>query len=109
MRAGRLQTSLEAIFPVTVGANIGTTATALLASLTGNVHGLTIAIVHFLFNILTMLIWFIPKSTRQAPLRMSKYLARKCEEKRRFGFIYIVTVFLLVPVTFSVLYPYLSR
>ena len=39
--AGAGVLTLEAIYPVTIGANIGTTATALLASMTGNIAGLT--------------------------------------------------------------------
>jgi len=100
--------SIESIFPVTVGANIGTTTTALLASLTGNVHGLTIALVHFLFNILGMLIWFIPSTTRQIPLKFAKMLAHKCEEKRRYGFLYVSMVFFIIPLVFAVIFPYLT-
>ncbi len=89
--------SLESIFPVTVGANIGTTTTALLASLTGNVHGLTIAIVHFLFNIIGMLIWFVPPFTRRVPILLTETLAKLVLKKRRYGFIYVTTVFFLLP------------
>ena len=43
--------TVEQIFPITLGANVGTTVTALLASLaTGHPAGLTIALVHLLFN-----------------------------------------------------------
>ncbi len=100
--------SIESIFPVTVGANIGTTTTALLASLTGNVHGLTIALVHFFFNILGMLIWFIPNTTRQVPLKLAKKLAELCEEKRRYGFFYVGMVFFIIPVIFAVLFPLIT-
>ena len=50
--AGAGLLSLEQIFPYTLGANIGTTITALLASLSvGNPAALTIALCHFIFNI----------------------------------------------------------
>ncbi len=100
--------SLENIFPITIGANIGTTTTALLASLTGNVHGLTIALVHFLFNILGMLIWFIPAPTRKIPVKLASWLGKKCETKRRVGFIYAFSVFFFIPIIFAVIFPYFS-
>lgn len=93
--------SLESIFPVTVGANIGTTTTALLASLTGNVHGLTIALVHFLFNIFGMLIWFTPPITRKIPLYLTRKLGELVLVKRRYGFIYVVSVFFVIPLVCS--------
>ena len=43
--------SLEAAFPVTLGANLGTTVTGLIASLAAGPAGLTIALVHTLFNL----------------------------------------------------------
>ncbi|MDA3838655.1 MAG: Na/Pi symporter [Candidatus Delongbacteria bacterium] len=44
--------SMEQIFPYAVGANIGTTITGILAALvTGNASGISIAIVHTLFNV----------------------------------------------------------
>jgi len=100
--------SLEAIFPVTVGANIGTTTTALLASLTGNVHGLTIAVVHLLFNVLSTLIWYVPTPMRQVPLAMSRKISQLCEKKRRYGFAYVATVFFILPALFAVIVPLFS-
>ena len=50
--AGSGLLTLASILPVTLGANLGTTTTALLAALTGNSAGLAIALVHFFFNIL---------------------------------------------------------
>ncbi len=101
--------SIESIFPITVGANIGTTTTALLASLTGNVHGLTIALVHFFFNILGMMIWFVPSTTRQVPLKLAKMLAKKCEDKRRYGFLYVSMIFFIIPLFFAVIFPYITN
>ena len=44
--------TLETIYFISLGANIGTTVTALMASLAGNKFGLTIALVHSFFNII---------------------------------------------------------
>ena len=54
--AGAGVVRLEKIFPVTLGANIGTTVTALLASLAGDSRGLSIALVHLLFNLAGILL-----------------------------------------------------
>src|SRR5690606_23352059 len=50
-------------FPITVGANIGTTITALIASLAvARPEGLTIALVHTLFNVSALVLLYpIPK------------------------------------------------
>jgi sodium-dependent phosphate cotransporter len=101
--AGSGLLSLQSVFSVTVGANIGTTTTALLASLAGNVHGLAIAIVHLLFNVCGMMIWYLPPQLRG----VSPYLATKLGEismkKKRYGFAYIAMVFFIVPISFSLL------
>ena len=57
--AGTGVLTLRAVYPVTVGANIGTTCTALLAAMTGNMAGLAIALVHLIFNVLGALLFFI--------------------------------------------------
>merc|ERR1719454_1512822 len=54
-------TSLEQMLPLTLGANIGTTATGILASLVSSkVEAVQIAICHVSFNVLGILIWYGP-------------------------------------------------
>ncbi len=96
--AGSGVLTLETIFPITVGANIGTTATALLASLTGNVFGLAIAFVHFLFNVTGTLIWFVPLKFRTIPLYCARKLGESVERNRLIGPGYIALVFFLFPI-----------
>ncbi len=65
--------SLEAAFPIVIGANIGTTGTAILASFaTGNPSAIVIAFVHFLFNLTGVLVIYPIKPFRTIPI----YLAR---------------------------------
>merc|ERR1719454_2866216 len=53
--------SLEQMLPLTLGANIGTTATSILASLVSSkVEAVQIAICHVSFNVLGILIWYGP-------------------------------------------------
>jgi sodium-dependent phosphate cotransporter len=57
--AGTGVLSLRQIFPYTMGANIGTTITAILASFsTGNAAAVTVALAHLTFNILGIAIFY---------------------------------------------------
>jgi len=89
--------TLEQVFPVMVGANIGTTVTALLATLAGNQAGLTIAFVHLLFNICGTLIFFVPPFMRRIPLRIARFLSYHFVRHKKLVLIYIVTVFFIIP------------
>ena len=95
--AGSGLLSLASILPVTLGANIGTTTTALLAALTGNGAGLAIALVHFFFNILGILIWFPARKMRQVPIILSEKLAQMASKNKAIGFLYIAIVFFGLP------------
>ncbi len=97
--AGSGVLSLRSIYPVTVGANIGTTATALLAAMTGNVAGLAIALVHLLFNLLGTLIFFVIKPLRELPIRSAEWLATTIDKTVLVGFGYVGFVFFLLPVS----------
>lgn len=95
---------LENGLPVTVGANIGTTITAFIASLAGNVTGLTIAIVHLLFNLsATLLIYPIP-ALRRFPVRMSRRLALATMKNRFYALYYVIGVFVVIPLLGTILF-----
>ena len=89
--------TLEEAFPLTVGANIGTTITALMASLAGNQAGLTIAFVHLLFNICGTLIFFVPPFMRKIPIHISRFMARTFVRRKKLVLIYIATIFFIFP------------
>ena len=95
--AGSGLLTLASILPVTLGANIGTTTTALLAALTGNGAGLAIALVHFFFNILGILIWFPIEKMRRTPIILSTKLAELAGKNKMIGFAYIAVVFFGLP------------
>ena len=102
--AGSGLLSLRSILPVTVGANIGTTATALLAALAGNVSGLAIALVHFLFNICGTLVWFVHPKMREVPIKLAQKLGQLSQKRRAFGIGYVATVFFVLPLVFMVIF-----
>jgi len=87
--------TLVQIFPYTLGANLGTTGTAILASLaTGNIHGVTIAFAHMLFNLCgTFVFWPLKK----IPLTLARKLADYSVKSRVIPFAFIGTVFFIIP------------
>jgi sodium-dependent phosphate cotransporter len=105
--AGAGLLTLEHAFPVTIGANIGTTVTALLASLavTG-VHaaeGVTIALVHLFFNLSgTLLVYPVP-AIRNIPLAAARKLADVATKSRHWAVVYVLLLFYGVPALFAVL------
>lgn len=93
--AGVLQ--LEAGFPVMLGANIGTTITALLAAMVAGPMGLVIATVHLLFNVVGTAIFFPFRSMRGIPIGISLKLADLAVHNRVWVAVYIVSVFFVIP------------
>ncbi|MBN1282324.1 MAG: Na/Pi symporter [Proteobacteria bacterium] len=89
--------TLAQAFPLTVGANLGTTVTALLATLAGNQDGLTIAFVHLLFNICGTAIFFVPPFMRRIPISISTFLSHYFVTHKKLVFVYILTMFFLIP------------
>lgn len=89
---------LRQIFPYTLGANIGTTVTALLASLvSGTLAPLSVAFGHLMFNLYGIgLIWPI-KQIRDIPLRLSEWFAEIAINNRIIPIIYILIVFFIIP------------
>lgn len=99
--AGAGIVTLRQIYPITLGANIGTTVTALLASMvvTGDaaLAARQIALVHLFFNLSGILIWYVPPMVRDVPLKMAERLAEFAAKKRRWAIVYVAGVFYLLP------------
>ncbi|MEE2768897.1 MAG: Na/Pi symporter [Actinomycetota bacterium] len=90
--------SLENVYPVTLGANVGTTVTALLASLaTGSPAAVTVAVVHTLFNVTGIAIFYPVRTLRMIPIRLAIGLARIGAERRTWAIVYVVGMFVLIP------------
>ena len=94
---------LEAGFAATMGANVGTTVTALLASLTGTPQAVTVALVHLLFNLSAIAIIYPIPALRNIPIRLARMLAYRTARKRYFAIVYMVCVFFLMPFLFVLL------
>ncbi len=94
---------LEAAFAATLGANVGTTVTALLASLTGTPGAVTVALVHLLFNLSGILLIYPLTFLRRIPLRLATGLAAITVRKKYFALVYMLGVFFLMPLLFVLL------
>jgi sodium-dependent phosphate cotransporter len=102
--------TVETVFPITMGANIGTTITAILASFaTGNISGITIAFVHFLFNATGVLFLYPISIFRAIPIRLAKGLGELAYKKRRYAVIYVLTMFFLIPFILIMISEFIRR
>jgi len=87
--------TLQQIFPYTLGANVGTTFTAILAALaTASPNALVVAFVHLLFNITGIGIWW---PLRKLPLFLARRVSDIAIRNRIFPLVYIAVVFFLIP------------
>ncbi len=103
---------LPQIFPFTIGANIGTTVTGLLAALAAGsaatvlpgedlpplvVAGATVAFAHLLFNLAGALIFLPFAPIRALPVKFAEWLAELCLRSRVIPIVFIVLVFYIIP------------
>ncbi|XP_078534499.1 sodium-dependent phosphate transport protein 2B-like isoform X1 [Lissotriton helveticus] len=94
--------SIERAYPLTLGSNIGTTTTAILAALASPsetlVNSLQIALCHFFFNISGILLWY-PIPITRIPIRLAKGLGEKTANYRWFAVVYLILCFIVFPLT----------
>uniref|UniRef100_A0A3P9HEE4 Solute carrier family 34 member 2a n=1 Tax=Oryzias latipes TaxID=8090 RepID=A0A3P9HEE4_ORYLA len=92
--------SIERAYPLSLGSNIGTTTTAILAAMASPgetlANALQIALVHFLFNISGIVLWYPIPFTR-LPIRLAKSLGNVTASYRWFAGVYIVCCFFVLP------------
>ncbi|XP_075050852.1 sodium-dependent phosphate transport protein 2B isoform X2 [Mixophyes fleayi] len=92
--------SIERAYPLTLGSNIGTTTTALLAALASPgetlQNSVQIALCHFFFNISGIIIWY-PIPYMRLPIRLAKGLGDKTAKYRWFAVVYLILCFFLLP------------
>lgn len=92
---------LERMLPLTIGANIGTTATALLASLVSTkTESVQIALCHLFFNIIGTLIWYPIPVMRRLPLNAARGLGAMTRRSKLTPLLYILFAFVLIPGVF---------
>ena len=96
--------SLQKSFPFVMGANMGTTLTALVAALFASRAAIELAVVHFLFNLFGALLFLPYKPLRSWPGRIAASFGRLTLQHRIYGFIYIFFLFFIVPFLLIYLY-----
>jgi sodium-dependent phosphate cotransporter len=91
----------RSIYPFTLGANIGTCITALIAALAivgpNSQLALQIAFVHLAYNLLAVAVIYGIALLREWPPNLSYKLSLKVAERKIYGLAYIIGVFFLVP------------
>jgi sodium-dependent phosphate cotransporter len=81
---------------------VGTTVTALLASLTGSPEAVTVALVHLLFNLTGIAIIYPLPILRNIPIRLARLLALQTARRRWFALVYMLGVFFVLPLLFVI-------
>ncbi len=90
--------SLRNAYPVTLGANVGTTITALLAALAASSpQSLTVALAHTTFNILGILLLYVVPLARDVPVRLAEAMAEVAVARRSLALVYVVGLFIVAP------------
>jgi sodium-dependent phosphate cotransporter len=89
--------TLAKAFPFIIGANIGTTITAVIASIYKPEAAIALALVHVLFNSFGALIFLPFASIRKIPVWLSNYMAKISMKHRVVVFAYILLTFFIIP------------
>jgi sodium-dependent phosphate cotransporter len=91
--------TLSTVYPVALGANVGTTITALLASVAAdNPDALVVAIAHTTFNLLGILIFYPIPMLRRIPVAIAEWTAEVGARRRGLIAVYIIGMFFVVPI-----------
>nr|VFJ92479.1 MAG: solute carrier family 34 (sodium-dependent phosphate cotransporter) [Candidatus Kentron sp. H]VFJ93357.1 MAG: solute carrier family 34 (sodium-dependent phosphate cotransporter) [Candidatus Kentron sp. H]VFK00173.1 MAG: solute carrier family 34 (sodium-dependent phosphate cotransporter) [Candidatus Kentron sp. H] len=97
--AGLLNT--REIYPFTLGANIGTCITSLLAAtaISGDyaVFALQIALVHLMYNVLGVMLIYGIGFLRELPIKGAEFLAEIAVEQKAIGIAYVLSIFFVIP------------
>jgi solute carrier family 34 (sodium-dependent phosphate cotransporter) len=88
---------LKSAVPFILGANIGTTITAFLAATFNSNAAISIAIAHFLFNFIGVLIFLPIPFVKDLPLKLANGLGRLTLKYRLVGFSYLLFTFFFIP------------
>jgi sodium-dependent phosphate cotransporter len=96
--AGAGVINLRNAYPVTLGANVGTTITALLASLAASSpEALTVALAHTVFNVAGIILLYVIPIARDVPVLAAERLADLAVKRRALAVAYVAVVFIVLP------------
>ncbi|WP_162416697.1 Na/Pi symporter [Cyclobacterium roseum] len=89
--------ALRKVFPFIMGANLGTTITAVIAALYKTEAAISVAIVHVLFNLIGALLFLPFPALREIPVKFARNFGKKTANTRFVGFAYILLTFFIIP------------
>ncbi|XP_067930144.1 sodium-dependent phosphate transport protein 2B-like [Watersipora subatra] len=93
--------TIERMYPLTLGANIGTTFTAILASLAQEGDKLSdsmqVSMCHLFFNLSGILLWYPVPFMRKIPIFLAKKLGNTTAKYRWFAGLYLLLMFFAIP------------
>ncbi len=93
--------TVEKKFPYTLGTNVGTTVTALLAALSiGSAVGLQVAFAHFMFNVIGICIIY---PMRKVPISMALKLGDVAADNKKMAFLFIFGTFYIIPILYLII------
>ena len=96
--AGAGVISLRNAYPITLGANVGTTITALLAALAASSpESLTVALAHTTFNVFGIIALYVIPIARDLPINLAERLADLAVAHRTLAVAYVAVVFVVLP------------
>ena len=96
--AGAGIVTLRQLYPFTIGANIGTTVTALLASLTLNVTAMVAAFAHLFFNIFGIIVIYLNPLLKNIPIKLAEWMADVSVKNKFLPILYLLVFFFALPV-----------
>lgn len=85
------------VYSIILGANIGTTITALIASLSRNETAIALALTHFFFNLFGVIIFNPYFFMKEIPFFISRILGKLTIENRAYAFVWILTIYFILP------------
>ena len=92
--------SLERVYPLTLGSNIGTTTTAMMAAMSSEGNRLQpaiqVALVHLFFNLSGIILFYVFPFMR-FPIPMAKVMGRTTAQYRWFAVFYMIMTFGVIP------------
>ena len=87
--------TLDQIFPYLLGANVGTTITAFLASfVTGSPEAVSVAFAHFVFNVYGICIFW---PLKRIPIFLAKTLSKATQRSKLIPVAFILVAFFVIP------------
>ena len=95
--AGAGVLTLRQIFPFTLGANVGTTVTALLAAMVLNPTAMIVAFSHLIFNIFGIIVIYPIKFLREIPIKAASKISELAIRNKFIPLLYLLVVFVLIP------------